>query len=191
MRETLKRKVQEASSLRERIGALEDLVDKVEEELNEVLGIEEDQELEEEGFSSDQYLSMLTDLLASMQEREASVLPPPSERLKSMESREILEMVNPGLNELLTLYRRYLGEEKRVQEICLDDNFENLIDSYSEKLKKLFSQNPDRWFPMEELFLGGKGRKEAIATFLVILDLVFRKEIVTRDQEGKVLFRRL
>jgi len=191
MREKLQLRVQEASTLRERIRALEDLAQHIEKEINEVLGIEEERELEEEGFSADHYLTVLTDLFASLQERESFTIPPPAERAKTLESREILEMVHPGLSELLTLYRRYLGDEKSGRDITIDDEFDNLIDRRREQLEQFFSHHPDRWFPMEELFRGIGERKEVIATFLVILDLVFRKEISTRDKEGKVLFRRL
>ncbi|HSV31682.1 MAG TPA: hypothetical protein VLH40_06645 [Atribacteraceae bacterium] len=180
----------DTESLRERIDQLESLITQIETELNETLGVHGEEESSEEAETAGDFLSRFADVLASIQEQERYVVKAPPERWKSIQMKDVIDLGRVNLEELLGLYRTYLTKEKTGVDIKIDDEFKDLIEQRQVFLEGFFCRAPQHWHSIGVLLQNTKDRKADIATFLVLLDMVFRKILIMRDDQGIVSFRK-
>jgi len=112
----------------------------------------------------------------------------PLERWKKIQTREVLDLEKISLDNLLELYRKFLNSEPIQPGIEIDDHFENLIEEQREYINQIFDQRIGQWLRMDNLFQSGQELKIVIATFLVLLDMVFRDLLKMKEENGLVYF---
>ena len=91
-----------------------------------------------------------------------------------------------SLDNLLELYQRFLRTEPTEHEIEIDDYFENLIKEQRQYIDQFFYQRTGEWLRMDSLFHAGQERRIVIATFLILLDMVFRDRLKMKEENGLV-----
>jgi chromatin segregation and condensation protein Rec8/ScpA/Scc1 (kleisin family) len=91
-----------------------------------------------------------------------------------------------SLDSLLGLYRKFLNTESNQPDIEIDDHFENLIEEQRDYINGFFDQRTGQWFRMDALFQNRRELRIVIATFLVLLDMVFRDLLKMKEEDGLV-----
>lgn len=165
----------------------EEILTFLESQLDEALGKGEE-ENEEANLSQEKEEAFLlfTQLLFNLEEREQSTLKAPEKRWEAFQNREVKELEKLTLAELLSLYELYLTPET-PPDVSLDSQFQKLLEERKITIKKMIEEK-ELW-EMDEFFHDCLDRKTTIATFLILLDLVFRKKLqMKRGENGRIYF---
>ncbi|MEI6156969.1 MAG: hypothetical protein WCP87_01225 [Atribacterota bacterium] len=178
--------------LRERIQVLEQYLQEIESGLNELLNIPEDSAMEEGAVDPfcPGYYELFSDLLATLREQEENTLKVPIERWKNIQTREVVDLDQMSINNLMMLYHYFLQKDDPEPSFSIDNQFKNLIEERKEFINRFFDQLVGDWFKMGDIFQDCDDRKATIATFLVLLDLVFRKILRMKEDQGLVFFQK-
>ncbi len=184
-----KQRIEKITSLWGKLNLLQEKVDAVEAELNEILQISEEEhpEMENESFEK-KWCELFSQVLSDLKEREENTLKAPQERWKKIQTREVLDLDKMSLDNLLELYRVFLGSKEPDRKLEIDDYFETLIEDRRKYISQFFENRPRQWFRMENLFSDEGDRREVIATFLVLLDMVFRNLLKMKEEDRLVYF---
>ncbi len=186
-----KERIEKSNALWKRVNLLQGEIDLIEKQLNEMLQIEvkNEEEFEEKNKLRERKIfELFSQVLTELREREENVLKVPLERWKKIQTREVLDLEKISLDNLLELYRKFLNSEPIQPGIEIDDHFENLIEEQREYLNQIFDPRIGQWLRMYNLFQSGQELKIAIATFLVLLDMVFRDLLKMKEENGLVYF---
>jgi len=170
------------------IGVWEEILTFLENQLDEALG-KETEEKEEVNLlqEREERFLLFTQLLSSLEEREENTLKTPEKRWEAIQNREVKEIEKLTLAELLSLYELYLTPETPPPDVSLDSQFQKLLGERKMVIKKMVREKEFR--DMDEFFYDCPDRKATIATFLILLDLVFRKELqMRRGEDGRIYF---
>lgn len=188
------KRFRECTSFVEKARILEELLLFLEEELVKVLGEENTrgkapQKSEEKGERD--LFEALVEALEVLREREENTLKaPPSRRKVLIKSSAALSVEDLSLQDLLELYVRYLGGKKDGNVAFPDREFERLLEERQRVVLALCAEGV--CVPFGKFFEDCVGRKAVIATFLVLLDLVFRNILYLKQEEnGDVLLGRV
>ncbi len=172
------------------MGVWEEILTFLENQLDEALGREgEEQELNSSSEKEERIL-LFTQLLFNLEEREGDILKAPQERWASIQTREIEELERLTLAELLSLYELYLTPEVSPPDLPRDSQFQKLLEERKMVIRKMMKEK--EFWEMDEFFLDCLNRKATIATFLILLDLVFRKELqMKKEKNGQIYFGKI
>ncbi len=182
-----KDRIEKANALWERVNLLQEEIELVEKQLNEILQIEEEAIPEEENQPIEKKIfELFSQVLAELKQQEENILKVPPERWKKIQTREVLDLEKMSLDSLLGLYRKFLNAETNQQRIEIDDHFENLIEEQRDYINGFFDQHTGQWFRMDALFQNRQELRIVIATFLVLLDMVFRDLLKMKEEDGLV-----
>jgi len=183
-----KNRIERANALWEKVDHLQEEINAIERALNEILQIEEEITSDEEGeqtFERKMY-ELFSQMLAELREREENAVKVPPERWKKIQTREILDLDRVSLDNLLELYRYFLSNKPPDRKIEIDDYFESLIDDRRQFINDFFNQRSGEWLRMDSMFTPNQDRRTVIATFLVLLDMVFRNFLKMKEEDGLV-----
>ncbi len=184
-----KKRIEKANTLWEKVNLLQEEIAKVERQLNEILQIEEQEIQEEENQSFEKKIfELFSQVLAELKEHEENIIKVPPERWKKIQTREILDLEKISFDSLLGLYRKFLNTESNQSMIEIDDHFENCIEEQRDYINDFFNQRIGQWLRMDSLFQKGRELRIVIATFLVLLDMVFRDLLKMKEEDGLVYF---
>ncbi|MEN3185565.1 MAG: hypothetical protein ABDK94_01315 [Atribacterota bacterium] len=178
---------------KERIKVLEALLEKVEALLDEVLGKGEENEEEVEVSTQEERIDLFElfiQLLSTLKEKEDNTLKVPWTRWKTIQSRSTLNFERITLSDLLALYHIYIDQDERTREFPIDDSFEKLLIERRAVARRIVQGNSNGPLPMELFFQDCRNSRSTIATFLVLLDLVFHKELRMIESQGKIYFEK-
>lgn len=182
-----KKRIEKANALWERVNLLQEEIATVEKQLNEILQIEDQETQEEENQPFEKKIfELFSQVLADLKEQEENILKVPPERWKKIQTREILDLEKISFDNLLSLYRKFLNTESNQSAIEIDDHFENCIEEQRDYINDYFLQRPGQWLRMDSLFQNGRELRIVIATFLVLLDMVFRNLLKMKEEDGLV-----
>jgi hypothetical protein len=182
-----KDRIEKANALWERVNLLQEEIELIEKQLNEILQIEEEEILEEDSQSIEKKIfELFSQVLAELKQQEENILKVPPERWKKIQTREVLDLEKMSLDSLLGLYRKFLNAETNQPRIEIDDHFENLIEEQRDYINGFFEQHTGQWFRMDALFQNRQELRIVIATFLVLLDMVFRDLLKMKEEDGLV-----
>jgi len=182
-----KDRIEKANALWERVNLLQEEIELVEKQLNEILQIEEEAIPEEENQPIEKKIfELFSQVLAELKQQEENILKVPPERWKKIQTREVLDLEKMSLDSLLVLYRKFLNAETNQPRIEIDDHFENLIEEQRDYINGFFDQHTGQWFRMDALFQNRQELRIVIATFLVLLDMVFRDLLKMKEEDGLV-----
>jgi len=182
-----KDRIEKANALWERVNLLQEEIELIEKQLNEILQIEEEKILEEDSQSIEKKIfELFSQVLAELKQQEENILKVPPERWKKIQTREVLDLEKMSLDSLLGLYRKFLNAETNQPRIEIDDHFENLIEEQRDYINGFFDQHTGQWFRMDALFQNRQELRIVIATFLVLLDMVFRDLLKMKEEDGLV-----
>ncbi len=179
----------QCSSFEEKVTVLRELLTFIEEEFSALLGEEENPQKEEENIEEekDDFFEFFVEALDALRRREENTLKAPKIRQKTLAIRkENIEKLS--LESLLELYAFYLqGNTPRT--IIPDREFERLLEERRKRILNLCEGSTS--LPMQHFFGDCSTRRAIIATFLVLLDLVFRNILfMQRGEEGEILLGR-
>ncbi|HHT11371.1 MAG TPA: hypothetical protein PLK24_01410 [Atribacter sp.] len=182
-----KDRIEKANALWERVNLLQEEIELIEKQLNEILQIEEEEILEEDSQSIEKKIfELFSQVLAELKQQEENILKVPPERWKKIQTREVLDLEKMSLDSLLGLYRKFLNAETNQPRIEIDDHFENLIEEQRDYINGFFDLHTGQWFRMDALFQNRQELRIVIATFLVLLDMVFRDLLKMKEEDGLV-----
>jgi len=182
-----KDRIEKANALWGRVNLLQEDIELVEKQLNEILQIEEEAISEEENQPIEKKIfELFSQVLAELKQQEENILKVPPERWKKIQTREVLDLEKMSLDSLLGLYRKFLNTESNQPDIEIDDHFENLIEEQRDYVNGFFDQRTGQWFRMDALFQNRRELRIVIATFLVLLDMVFRDLLKMKEEDGLV-----
>ena len=182
-----KDRIEKANALWGRVNLLQEDIELVEKQLNEILQIEEEAISEEENQPIEEKIfELFSQVLAELKQQEENILKVPPERWKKVQTREVLDLEKMSLDSLLGLYRKFLNTESNQPDIEIDDHFENLIEEQRDYVNGFFDQRTGQWFRMDALFQNRRELRIVIATFLVLLDMVFRDLLKMKEEDGLV-----
>ncbi|QPM69302.1 hypothetical protein [Atribacter laminatus] len=182
-----KDRIEKANALWGRVNLLQEDIELVEKQLNEILQIEEEAISEEENQPIEKKIfELFSQVLAELKQQEENILKVPPERWKKIQTREVLDLEKMSLDSLLGLYRKFLNTESNQPDIEIDDHFENLIEEQRDYINGFFDQRTGQWFRMDALFQNRRELRIVIATFLVLLDMVFRDLLKMKEEDGLV-----
>jgi len=173
------------------VGVWEEILGFLENQLDEALGKEEEEEEEKTSSSleKEDWSILFTQLLFSLEEQEEKTLKAPEKRWEALRHREVKELEKLTLAELLSLYELYLVPETSP-DVPLDYQFQKLLEERKTIIKTMIKKK--EFWEMEEFFLDCSDRKVTIATFLILLDLVFRKELqMKKEGNSKIYFGKI
>ena len=169
--------------------AWEEILSFLEDQLDEALGKEEEKEKAPSSLEKEDWPTLFTQLLFSLEEQEENTLKAPEKRWETIHQREVKELEKLTLSQLLSLYELYLTSEA-PSDISLDSQFQKLLEERKTTIKTMIKEK-ELW-EMNEFFLDCSDRKTTIATFLILLDLVFRKELqMKREENGRIYFGKI
>ena len=182
-----KDRIEKANALWGRVNLLQEDIELVEKQLNEILQIEEEAISEEENQPIEKKIfELFSQVLAELKQQEENILKVPPERWKKIQTREVLDLEKMSLDSLLGLYRKFLNTKSNQPDIEIDDHFENLIEEQRDYINGFFDQRTGQWFRMDALFQNRRELRIVIATFLVLLDMVFRDLLKMKEEDGLV-----
>lgn len=177
----------------ERIRILEELLERAETLLDEVLGKDEESEKEVEVSLEEEHpelFELFAQVLSTLKEKEESTLKVPWARWKTIQGQHVLNWEKVTLSDLLALYHIYLDRSEKVREVPIDDSFEKLLTERRRLALEIVQRNSGEPLPMELFFRDCRTSRSTIATFLVLLDLVFHKELRMMESQGKIYFEK-
>ena len=184
---------EKTDSFEERLKFIEELLQKAESLLDEVLGREEDanQIFSFSEENSPELFELFAEMLLALREKEENTLKAPCSRWKFASTRQAFDWEKITLPDLFTLYHVYLAQGSKDREVSIDDSFERLLLERRARIRKVVEEVQGGALEMWFFFQDCRHAKSTIATFLVLLDLVFHKELrmITRDQ-GKIYFEK-
>lgn len=195
MREEPRTKDAPSHFFAERIKFIEELLGKAENLLDAVLGKEEkkpenDEHLIEEG-NRKEFLDLFVQVLLSLKEKEENTLKVPRSRWKAFQNQVFLDWEKVTLSDLLSLYHIYFRNDFQEKELPIDNSFEKLLVEKRERIRMMVYTAQGKPLEMNFFFQDCHDPRGAIATFLVLLDLVFRKELrMIVEDRGKVYFEK-
>ncbi|MGQ9746791.1 MAG: hypothetical protein ACUVQZ_03370 [Candidatus Caldatribacteriaceae bacterium] len=174
---------------------IEELLEEAENLLDAVLGKEEkrpenDEHCIEEG-NQEELLELFVEVLLSLKGKEDNALKAPRSRWKAFQSPLFLDWEKITLSDLLSLYHVYLRNDSREKEFSIDNSFEKLLIERRERVQIMIYTAQGKPLEMNFFFQDCRDPRSTIATFLVLLDLVFRKELrMIIENPGKVYFEK-
>jgi hypothetical protein len=177
----------QCSSFLERADVLEELLNFLQEELAKALG---DREGEHEEPHKEQhekdFFELFVEALEALQRREENTIGAPPERRKALGAEVAHDPCALSLQDLLELYGLYLGGGAEERLPLPDTEFARLLE---ERRRVILSRcREDLLLPMGHFFSDCANRRMTIATFLVLLDLVFRNILFMRQgRNGEIL----
>lgn len=175
------------SSFLERVDVLEELLNFLQEELAKALGDGEGEheEPQEERCEKD-FFELFVEALEVLQRREENTIGAPPERRKALGVEVVHDPCALSLQDLLELYGLYLGDEAGERPPLPDTEFAHLLE---ERRRVILSRcRENLLLPMGHFFSDCANRRMTIATFLVLLDLVFRNILFMRQgRNGEIL----
>lgn len=175
----------QCSSFSEKVEVLEELLSFLREELAGLLGSEENQEPQEEARQQEDVLEFFVEALETLRKREENTISAPPNRKKIFEREDTWDVEGLSLQDLLELYSVYLGKEA-PEYVLPDAQFEHLLEERRERILALCTAGD--LLPMQQFFADCTTRKMVIATFLVLLDLVFRDILLMQQKESGEIF---
>ncbi|MGQ9622631.1 MAG: hypothetical protein ACUVTO_04205 [Candidatus Caldatribacteriaceae bacterium] len=168
---------------------LKELLTFIEGELSALLGEEEDLQKDEEKAEEERedFFELFVEALDTLKRREENTLKAPKVRQRTLVVQEE-NVERLGLENLLELYAFYLqGDTLRT--IIPDREFERLLEERRKRILELCTGSVP--LPMQYFFSDCSTRRVIIATFLVLLDLVFRNILfMQRGEGGEILLGR-
>lgn len=185
-------RLRECTSFAKKVKVLEELLLFLEGELLRVLEEEseegESSEEKEEEEGREDFLEAFVEALEALRKREENVLKAPLSRRKFFKKDAEPEVGNLSLRDLVELYVQYLGG--REKNFLPDAEFESLLEERREFILSLCAKHA--LLPMQRFFEDCETRKTVIATFLILLDLVFRNILyLKRGENGEIFLGRL
>jgi len=185
----LNQRIERTTSLWESVSRLQEKIDAIEAELNDILQIEGEAPSDEENQSLEHnWFELFSQVLSELREREENTLKVPQERWKTIQTREVLDLERMSLDNLLELYGKFLKSDLPEPSLKIDDYFENLIEDRRKYIGQFFDQRIGQWLRMDNMFFHEQDRRTVIATFLVLLDMVFRNLLKIKEEDGLVYF---
>lgn len=186
-------RLRECASFVEKTQVLEELLLFLEEKLLEVLG----EELEEKASServvegdNGGLFRAFVEALEALRRREENILRAPQNRRRVLRGKPIsLSIEDLDLQDLLELYAQYLDKERSESLVLPDTGFERLLEERRSVVLALCAEGT--YVPLWRFFEDCRDKKVIIATFLVLLDLVFRNVLcLKREENGDVFLGR-
>lgn len=187
------RRLRECTSFVEKIQVLEELLLFLEEKFLKILGEEAEEKVGSERITEEDgegLLGAFVEALEALQKREENILRAPQSRRKALRGKLIsLGIEDLDLQDLLELYAQYLEKERNEVPVLPDTGFERLLEERRGAILALCAENT--YVPLWRFFEDCKEKKVVIATFLVLLDLVFRNVLcLKREENGDVFLGR-
>ncbi|MCX7668250.1 MAG: hypothetical protein N2Z84_04900, partial [Atribacterota bacterium] len=124
----------------ERIRIIEELLERAETLLDEVLGKDEEDAKEVTVSIKEEHpelFELFAQLLSTLKEKEENMLRVPWARWKTVQSQRVLNWEKVTLSDLLALYHIYLSQEEKTREIPIDDSFEKLLFERREAVRRI------------------------------------------------------
>lgn len=184
------RRLRECTSFAEKIRVLEELLLFLEEKLLQVLGEETEEKVSSERITEEDgggLLGAFVEALEALQKREENILRAPQNRRRVLKEKLVsLGIEDLDLQTLLELYAQYLGKEKNESAVLPDTGFERLLEERRGVILALCAGNT--CVPLWRFFEDCREKKVVIATFLVLLDLVFRNVLFLKREENGDIF---
>lgn len=178
----------------ERLKAIGKFLEEAERLLDEVLGKDEEYQeitLTPQEESREELFELFTQALSALWEKEENTLKVPPSRWKTSGFQRIVNWEAVNLSDLLVLYGIYIEKNRSGKELFLDDSFEKLLAQRREEVRKKINSAPGRPLEMAFFFQDCQDSRSIIATFLVLLDLVFHKELhMIVENQGRISFIR-
>jgi len=179
----------QCSSFEEKVTVLKELLTFIEGELSALLGEKENPQKDEENAEEERedFFELFVEALDALRRREENTLKAPKIRQRTLVVQEE-NIEKLGLENLLELYAFYLqGDTPRT--IIPDHEFERLLEERRKRALELCTGSAS--LPMQHFFSDCSTRRMIIATFLVLLDLVFRNILfMQRGEGGEILLGR-
>lgn len=181
-------RLKECTSFGEKVEVLEELLLFLGEELSQALGdgSNQSEDFEEGGEEKDGNLvEAFVEALEALWRREESTIRAPLSRRKVLRGERKVSIEDLSLEDLLELYTQYLAKRENGDDVLPDAEFERLLEERRERILSLCRE--DVFFPLGRFFEDCKSKREIIATFLVLLDLVFRNILnLRRTGDGDI-----
>ncbi len=179
------------ASLDKKLQTVEELLTQIEHLLDELLG-EEPQEVHLQEQSEHQELfEIFAETLSLLKEREEQILKSPPSRWKILQNSQEIDWNKLTIADLLSLYRAYSENHRQTSPVTIDDSFEKILLQRREEIRTFIENHPGRIITMERFFQNCRTRQTIIATFLVLLDLVFRRELkMVEENDGRFYFEK-
>ncbi|MEN3202675.1 MAG: hypothetical protein ABDK87_02945 [Atribacterota bacterium] len=182
-------RLKECMSFMEKVRVLEELLLFLEERLSKVLGEgeTEDRISEENDEKSDRNLfESFVEALEALRKQEENRLKAPQVRKRMFKEWSLWNLKDLSLQDLLELYARYLGKDRDGGVTLPDKGFEQLLEKRRRVILSLCSG--DGLVPLRRFFEDCAEKRAIIATFLVLLDLVFRNILYLKREESGDIF---
>lgn len=182
-------RLKECVSFMEKVRVLEGLLLFLEERLSKVLGEEgtEDTISQEDDEKSDRNLfETFVEALEALRKQEENRLKVPQVRKRMFKEWSLWNLNDLSLQDLLELYARYLSKDKARGVTLPDKGFEQLLKERRGVILSLCSSGG--FIPLRRFFEDCTEKRAIIATFLVLLDLVFRNILYLKREESGDIF---
>ncbi|GEM_PF-4596954 len=175
------------ASLDRKIQTVEELFSQIEQLLDELLGEEREEILLEEQQEQEELFEIFAQTLSLLKEQEERTLKSPATRWKMIETPRKIDWNKITIADLFSLYRMYAENDQPTAQLIVDDSFEKILARRREEIQRLIENHPGKVITMETLFQGCVARQVIIATFLVLLELIFRQELrIVEKNDGKM-----
>jgi|GEM_PF-499163 len=178
----------ETASFMERVALIEELLADMGQAINSILG---DDEPEHSEPAMDSYpllekdwLNEISELLAALHDKEENLFKAPRERWSGLQGKKYADVEELDLSELLKLCRSLLSTQRAEDALQLDAQFAALVEECRRRVLTIINKKKKRQYAWSVFFENVYSKKEAIATFLVLLDLIFRKVFFLREKNG-------
>lgn len=176
------------TSFMERVTLVEELLADIEQAISDILGDEEIEEpepaLDSSPYPEKSWLDEISELLAALYEREENLFKAPRERWSGLQSKKYSDLEELDLAELLKLCQTLLSAQKMENVLPLNAQFATLVEKCRQRVLAIIKKQEKKEYAWSVFFEHVRSKKEAIATFLVLLDLVFRKVLFLRERNG-------
>lgn len=177
------RYLRECTLFSDKVKALEELILFIDRELSQSLGDESGDEVseKEEETQEEDLLEAFVSVLEALWEKEKNTLRAPKARRKALRGERVWNLEDLTLQDLLALYTLYFGRTQDAR-LLPDRAFEELLERRRCAVLSLCAQGGD--IPLSKFFEDCSERRAVIATFLVLLDLVFRRVLVLKQEKN-------
>lgn len=178
----------EAPTFSDKVTLIEELLSDIEQALSHILGDIEPKHSEpladSQSLSKENWLDEISSLLAALHDKEESLFKAPRERWSRLQSKRYTDLEVLDFSELLKLCSTLLSAPEREAILQLDAQFAMLIEKCRQRVLDIIKGQRKKQYPWSVFFKEVSSKKEAIATFLVLLDLVFRKVLSLQERDG-------
>lgn len=177
-----------AASFMERVALIEELLADIGQAINSILGDDEpgysEPAMDSCPLLERDWLDEISELLATLHDREENLFKAPRERWSGLQSKKYADVEELDLSELLKLCQTLLSTRRVENVLQLDAQFAMLVEECRQRVLAIINEQKRKQYAWSVFFENVYSKKEAIATFLVLLDLIFRKVFFLRERNG-------